>query len=67
MKLTFTKDYHPTEEVVRNAIAEVGLTAPDTLEVTGSVIEMTYDVAITDEEKAALKEVVAQLGYFLNI
>lgn len=58
MKLTFTKDYQPSEEVVRDEITAAGLPMPDILEVSGAVVEAGYIAAPT--------EVLTRLGYFLN-
>ena len=66
MKLTFTKDYQPSEEVVRDEITAAGLPMPDILEVSGAVVEAGYISAPTIEDIAKLRDVLARLGYFLN-
>lgn len=66
MKITFTKDYQPTEEVVRDEITAAGLPMPDVLEVSGSVVEASYVIAPTIEDIEKLRGVLARLGYFLN-
>ena len=67
MKLTYTKDYQPPEEVVRQQLIAEGLPNPDTLEVSGSVIEMSFIEDITAEQETKIEAVINRLGYFLNV
>ena len=66
MKITFTKDYQPPEEIVRQELVAAGVPDPDVIDISGSVIEMSFNEDITAEQKTKIEAVINRLGYFLN-
>ena len=60
----FTKDYQPTEQQVKNALASAGFPTPTYCGITTTTIELKFAVDLTAPQLTTLKALSNKIGYF---